>query len=78
VRLAVTYDAPAPQAKMVLHRTASAYHRAPEMMTEIHDVPGDHTTMLTAPHVDTLAALVRQVLTKFDSPEGSLSKATSI
>ena len=73
VRLAVTYDAPPPQAKMVLLRTATAYHRAPEMMTEIHDVPGDHTTMLTAPHVDTLATLVRQVLTGFDSPEATLS-----
>lgn len=81
VRLAVNYDAPPPQAKMVLLRTANAYHRAPEMMTQIHDVPGDHSTMLTAPHVDTLAALVREVLATFDSPEATLSslgKTTSI
>jgi len=81
VRLAVSYEAPPPQAKMILLRTATAYHRAPEIMTEIHDVPGDHFTMLTAPHVDTLARLVRQVLATFDSPETeppSLSKTTYV
>jgi len=53
------------------------HFRRAEMMTEIHDVPGDHATMLTAPHVDTVAVLVRQALASFDSPEAPLTKTTS-
>jgi len=67
VRIAIDYDGTPPRAKMVLLRTSSSYHRAPETMSEVHIVPGDHSTMLMPPHVDAVAAGLRDVLDKFAS-----------
>jgi len=65
VRIAVDYQAPPPQAPMALLRTASSYHRAPETMARIRLVPGDHYSMLRPPHVDAVAAAMREVLAEF-------------
>lgn len=69
VRLAVDYEGPPPQAKMVLLRTESSYHRSPETMAHVYLVPGDHSTMLTSPHVDAVATIVRHVVSSFATGE---------
>lgn len=69
VRIAACYDAPPPLAKMILIRTSGSYHRAPETMANIHEVPGNHFTMLRVPHVRAVAAVVREVLASFASSE---------
>lgn len=60
VRLAAVYAGPSPRARMALLRTANSYHRAPETMTQICAVPGDHFTMLRPPHVDAVAEATRE------------------
>jgi acyl-CoA synthetase (AMP-forming)/AMP-acid ligase II/predicted NAD/FAD-binding protein/thioesterase domain-containing protein/acyl carrier protein len=78
VGLAAAYEAPSPRAKMVLLRTASSYHRAPETIAQICVVPGDHFTMLRPPHVDAIAAVTRDLLAAFASaplPAAVLSPA---
>jgi acyl-CoA synthetase (AMP-forming)/AMP-acid ligase II/predicted NAD/FAD-binding protein/thioesterase domain-containing protein/acyl carrier protein len=65
VRIAADYDAPTPRARMALLRTSSSYHRAPETMSQIHLVPGDHFSMMRAPHVDVVATVAREVLAAF-------------
>jgi acyl-CoA synthetase (AMP-forming)/AMP-acid ligase II/predicted NAD/FAD-binding protein/thioesterase domain-containing protein/acyl carrier protein len=67
VRIAVDYDGPPPRAKMILLRTSSSYHRAPETMSQVHIVPGDHSTMLMPPHVDAVATVLQDVLATFAS-----------
>lgn len=75
VGISVAYDAPAPRAKMVLLRTSTSYHRAPEKMAEVRLVPGDHFTMMTPPHVDEVAAAVREILAEFARAGGAAPAA---
>jgi 1-acyl-sn-glycerol-3-phosphate acyltransferase len=69
VRLAEAYQASVPRARAALLRAATSYHRAPETIPQVYDVPGDHFTMLQPPHVDAVAAAARQALAAFASEE---------
>ena len=68
VHLAANYDSPPPRAKMILLRTASSYQCAPETMSEIIVVPGDHFTMLRHPQVDAVAKASSEFLSAFAPP----------
>ena len=77
VRLANAYDAPPPRAKTALLRTSTSYHRALDTMDQVHLVPGDHFTMLLPPHVDTVAAIVRQAMATFASTPPAIARDAS-
>lgn len=70
VRLATQYTGTVPKAKTALLRAATSHHKAPETITQLIDVPGDHLTMLMPPHVDAVAAAVSQAINAFTGADG--------
>ena len=77
IRLAGAYEGGVPRARTALLRTASSFHSAPETISCVYDVPGDHLTMLRPPHVDAVAAATRRALAGFGyAPEAPAVAAT--